>query len=144
MNTEQFSYLFVFVLFKSQGIWLVVWNMFILFSFHLMIGTHSYLHNWIVSILFFLIYYSISIEQQKTIWTRNNFPTCMFLIFLSTKGFDLKSWVTQNNMFPNQFCKFCSIKSKCHHPTPMEIGCLWVVCNVFILFFLIYYSISIE
>ena len=109
MNTEQFSYLFVFVLFKSQGIWLVVCNVFILFSFHLMIGTHCYLHNWIVSILFFLIYYSISIEQQKTIWTRNNFPTCMFLIFLSTKGFDLKSWVTQNNMFPNQFCKFCNI-----------------------------------
>ena len=61
--------------------------------------------------------------------------TCSYcFLFMIGTNLDLIKWLNKNNGFINQFCKFCSIKSKCHHPTPMGIGCLLVVCKVFILF----------
>ena len=97
MNPKQFFYLFVLVLFKfqvillvlskSQGIWSVERNGLVLFKSQ---------GSW----WFLIIYYSISIEWQKIIWTKNNFSTCLFWfflnpklfnwLFLNPKGFDLK------------------------------------------------------
>ena len=97
MNTEQFSFLFVLVLFKSQVILLVLPKS---------QGIWSFERNGLVlfksqgSWWFFIIYYSISIEWQKIIWTQNNFSPCLFWFFLNPKlfnwfflnptGFDLK------------------------------------------------------
>ena len=97
MNPKQFFYLFVLVLFKfqvillvlskSQGIWSVERNGLVLFKSQ---------GSW----WFLIIYYSISIEWQKIIWTQNNFSPCLFWFFLNPKlfnwfflnpkGFDLK------------------------------------------------------
>ena len=78
MNTKQFSFLFVLVLFKSQvillvlsksqGIWSVERNGLVLFKSQ---------GSW----WFLIIYYSISIEWQKIIWTQNNFPPCFLTSF---------------------------------------------------------------
>ena len=129
MNTKQFSFLLVLVLFKSQvillvlsksqGIWSVERNGLVLFKSQ---------GSW----WFLIIYYSISIEWQKIIWTQNNFSPCLFgfflnpklfnWFFLNSKGFVLKEMVwfflnpmgvenllqhfiriTENNMNTKQF-----------------------------------------
>ena len=108
MNTKQFSFLLVLVLFKSQVIYLVlsksqgIWSVernglfffksqgiwfFTLFSFNLMIGTHRDLMKQ----MFWFFFKSQGIWLifliNRIIWTHTNFPSYLFWFFLNPRWF---------------------------------------------------------